>query len=84
MRMFPCLILIFPFMVLSIDPTACTNYYSPTNPPPPCLNSTICYFQSGFQNLVVNKTASTFVLCLDLPGYSISVNYTNTTNVYIE
>lgn len=70
---------------ISIDPLICTNHYSITKPPPDCNNTTICYLQSGFQNLIVNKTVSLslFVLCLDLPGYTLYVNYTNTTNVYI-
>lgn len=78
-----CITLVLPIALSQFDPSHCSNYYSPSNPPPGCEGSNTCYLELGLQNLVNNKTASAFILCIDLPGYDLYISYTNATDTFI-
>lgn len=69
--------------VSQINPSLCSNYYSLANPPYPCNSSTSCYLELGFSQLIDNFTGGLpFVLCLNLPGYSIYVNQYNSNQTF--
>lgn len=68
-----------------ISPQNCSNYYGSQSLPGPCDPlALVCTFSEGIRPLISNSSESEpFSLCLDLPEYSISINYKQANQTYI-